>query len=163
MSEKQQFLATWEREYPVTLKVLRAYPAAKSDLKPHPKARSAKDLAWAFVFEGHAGAQSLDGELKLPPKTLPPMPGTWGGVVSECERAFKTLAEKVRAASDAELEHTVKFFTGPKQMGDVRKADFLWFLLMDMVHHRGQFSVYLRLADGKVPSIYGPSADEPWM
>jgi uncharacterized damage-inducible protein DinB len=30
-------------------------------------------------------------------------------------------------------------------------------------HHRGQLSVYLRLADGKVPSIYGPTADEPWM
>jgi len=43
-----------------------------------------------------------------------------------------------------------------------RRMDFLWFLLMDMVHHRGQFSVYLRMADGKVPSIYGPSADEPW-
>lgn len=34
---------------------------------------------------------------------------------------------------------------------------------VDSVHHRGQFSVYLRLAGGKVPSIYGPSADEPWM
>jgi hypothetical protein len=34
----------------------------------------------------------------------------------------------------------IKFFTGPKQMGDVRRLDF-----------------------GKVPSIYGPSADEPWM
>jgi uncharacterized damage-inducible protein DinB len=36
-------------------------------------------------------------------------------------------------------------------------------MLMDSVHHRGQFSVYLRMADGKVPSIYGPTADEPWM
>ncbi|MBI1806965.1 MAG: hypothetical protein HYR76_07940, partial [Ignavibacteria bacterium] len=31
------------------------------------------------------------------------------------------------------------------------------------VHHRGQLSVYLRIVDAKVPSIYGPSADEPWM
>ena len=27
-------------------------------------------------------------------------------------------------------------------------------------HHRGQLSVYLRLLDVPVPSIYGPSADE---
>jgi len=41
-------------------------------------------------------------------------------------------------------------------------VDFLWFLLCDQIHHRGQLSVYLRMADGKVPSIYGPSGDEPW-
>ena len=58
---------------------------------------------------------------------------------------------------------TVKFFVAPKQMADLRKMDVLWFMLMDCVHHRGQFSVYLRMADGKVPSIYGPSGDEPWM
>jgi uncharacterized damage-inducible protein DinB len=47
-------------------------------------------------------------------------------------------------------------------MGDVPKVAFLWFILHDQIHHRGQFSVYLRIAGGKVPSIYGPSADEPW-
>ena len=162
-SEKAQFLETWEREYPVTLKVLRAYPAAKADLKPHEKARTAKDLAWTFVFEGVGGAQSVEGELKFPPPNMPPKPDTWEGVVAECERAFGGLGDRVRKVSDAQLNTTIKFFTGPKQMGDVRRLDFLWFLLMDMVHHRGQFSVYLRMAGGKVPSIYGPSADEPWM
>lgn len=46
---------------------------------------------------------------------------------------------------------------------DQMSMDLLWFLLFDEIHHRGQFSIYLRMADGKVPSIYGPSADEPWM
>jgi uncharacterized damage-inducible protein DinB len=57
----------------------------------------------------------------------------------------------------------VKFMVAPKTMGDLRCADVLWMLMMDSIHHRGQFSIYLRMADGKVPSIYGPSADEPWM
>jgi len=35
-------------------------------------------------------------------------------------------------------------------------------MLDDQIHHRGQLSVYVRMAGGKVPSIYGPSADEPW-
>src|SRR5438309_11021457 len=133
MSEKQQFLDTWGRECLTTLKVLKAYPPAKADLKPHERCRSAKELAWTFVFEGIGG-----------------------------ERAFRLLGDKIRKASDAELNQTIKFFTGPKQMADVRRLDFFWFLLMDMVHHRGQLSVYLRMAGGKVPSIYGPSADEPW-
>src|SRR5829696_2466211 len=33
--------------------------------------------------------------------------------------------------------------------------------LLDQIHHRGQFSVYLRIVDAKVPSIYGPTADDP--
>jgi uncharacterized damage-inducible protein DinB len=72
------------------------------------------------------------------------------------------MADKVRKADEAFLNTTVKTVTGPKQMSDVRRLDFLWQTLMDMVHHRGQLTVYLRMADGKVPSIYGPSADEPW-
>ena len=47
-------------------------------------------------------------------------------------------------------------------MGDFPVAEFLWFMLMDSVHQHGQLSVYVRCAGGKVPSIYGPSADEPW-
>ena len=46
---------------------------------------------------------------------------------------------------------------------EVEDFEFIrWFLLHDQIHHRGQFSIDLRMADGKVPSIYGPTADEPW-
>lgn len=162
MTEKEQFLKAWEKETPVTLKVLRAYPAAKADLKPHDKARAAKDLAWTFVFEGFGGGQVVEGDFKFPPPDMPPKPETWDGLVRECERAFTWLAERVRKADERFLNTTVKVATGPKQMGDQRRLDFLWMLLMDQVHHRGQFTVYLRMAGGKVPSIYGPSADEPW-
>jgi hypothetical protein len=161
-SERQRFLEAWEREAAVTLKVLRAYPAAKADVKPHPKARNAKDLAWTFVFEGFGASQCVDGDFKFPPPDMPPKPGTWEGVVQECERAFRWMADKVRKADEPFLNTTVKAVTGPKQLSDVRRLDFLWQTLMDMIHHRGQFTVYLRMADGKVPSIYGPSADEPW-
>jgi uncharacterized damage-inducible protein DinB len=47
-------------------------------------------------------------------------------------------------------------------MGEISRINWVWFLLHDQIHHRGQLSVYLRMADGKVPAIYGPSGDEPW-
>jgi uncharacterized damage-inducible protein DinB len=72
------------------------------------------------------------------------------------------MSDRVRKVDDAQLNTTVKFVTGPKQMSDLRRMDVLWFLLNDTIHHRGQFSVYLRMAGGKVPAIYGPSADEKW-
>ena len=162
MTEKEMFLNTLEREVPVTMKVLRAYPGAKGDLQPAEKCRSAKDLAWTFAFEGYGAAQGADGNLPFPPKGLPEKPGSWDAIVHEVERAFKHWGDKVRKTPESDLNKTVKFFTGPKQMADIRRMDFLWFVLMDMVHHRGQMSVYLRMADGKVPSIYGPTADEPW-
>ena len=161
MSEKQAFLDAWNRESATTLKVLRAFPAGKEAMKPHDSCRTAKELAWTFVFEGHGGAQGVHGEIKWPPP-MPAMPENWNGMVGEVDRAFRKIADEVKTADESQLNTKVKFMTGPKQMGDVRRLDFLWFLLNDMIHHRGQFSVYLRMAGGKVPAIYGPSKDEPW-
>jgi hypothetical protein len=161
MSEKQAFLDAWGRESATTLKVLRAFPEGKTDLKPHASCRSAKELAWTFVFEGIGGSQGVFGELKWPPP-LPQMPDTWHGMVGEVDRAFKIMADEVKKAGEPQLDTTIKFPTGPGKVGDLRRLDFLWFLLNDMIHHRGQFSVYLRMAGGKVPAIYGPSADEKW-
>jgi len=162
MSEKQKFQEAWDKESALTLRVLRAYPPEKTDLKPHPTCRSAKDLAWAFVFEGIGGSQAVQGELKFPPPNMPPMPSTWQGMIGEVEKALKVMTDKVRQVDEHQLNTTVKFVTGPKQMSDLRRLDVLWFLLNDQIHHRGQFSVYLRMAGGKVPAIYGPSADEKW-
>src|SRR2546430_4489162 len=79
MSEKQAFLQAWDREAATTLKVLRAFPSEKTDMKPHPSCRSAKDLAWTFVFEGVAGAPSKQGVRKFPPPNNPPTAGDWLG------------------------------------------------------------------------------------
>ena len=161
MSEKQQFLDVWEKEFPTTLKLLKAFPSAKLDLRPHEKSKSAKELAWNFVVEEKIIDGALKGEIDF--QHIPPPPATCDEIISTYEKAHKEMVERIKKTPDAELNETVKFFTGPKQMGDVRKMDILWLSLMDSVHHRGQFSVYLRMAGAKVPSIYGPTADEPWM
>lgn len=162
MSEKQKFQEAWDKESATTLKVLKAFPEEKTDLKPHPSCRSAKDLAWAFVFDGVAGSQAVQGEMKFPPPNMPEKPSSWKGMISEVEKAMKVMSDRVRKVDDAQLNTTVQFATGPKQTSDLRRMDVLWFLLNDTIHHRGQFSVYLRIAGGKVPAIYGPSADEKW-
>ena len=160
MSEKQQFLTQLEKELFTTMRVLKAYPAAKADLKPHAKCKAAKDLAWMFVTEQKACEQALDGGIEF--GKMPKAPSTLPEVIAAYEQTAKGFVERIKRTPDAEFDKTVKFFVAPKQMGDLRKMDVLWYMLMDQVHHRGQFSIYLRMADGKVPSIYGPSADEPW-
>ena len=161
MTEKDQFLSALERESATTLKLLKAFPGAKGDLRPHERSKSAKDLAWVFVAEGFMADGALQGAIDFS-KPMPSAPASMGEVITAFETARRSMVEKIQKTPDAELNKTMKFPTGPKQMSDLRRMDVLWTTLMDQVHHRGQFSVYLRMAGGKVPSIYGPTADEPW-
>lgn len=69
---------------------------------------------------------------------------------------------RVKAMPESDWNSNITLPVGPQKMGDVRRGDVCWLMLNDSIHHRGQFSIYLRLVGAKVPSIYGPSADEPW-
>ncbi len=84
-----------------------------------------------------------------------------GEIADAVERSHHKVAEALKSAEDAKLEGSVRFVVAPKTLGDYPTMEFLWYLLFDHVHHRGQLSVYLRMV-GKVPSIYGPSGDQPW-
>ena len=162
---KQQFLDAYEREHETTMRVLRSYPADKLDLRPHPKCKTARELAWVFVLERKLGTMLYDDAFASGPPSgeSPAPPESWDEILDGIVTAHREFGDLIRSAADDDLGKTVKFFTAPKTMGDIPRMDLLWFLLHDEIHHRGQFSVYLRMADGKVPSIYGPSADEPWM
>jgi uncharacterized damage-inducible protein DinB len=160
---KEQFLQAYAEEHVRTLKVLRAFPAEKSELRPHPKLKSARELAWMFTLERGLGTAVMNNAFaKGAPGPLPPAPATWHEVLVAYEKAHHDFGQLVANTDDHDLLHTVKFFEGPGKLGDWPRIKFLWFLLCDEIHHRGQFSIYLRMADGKVPSIYGPSGDEPW-
>lgn len=162
MSEKEMFLASLEREFATTMKVLKAYPASQPEFKPHDRSQTAKGLAWTFVVEQQVGiAGCLAGAIDFSKRPQPP--ATMQEVIAAFEKGHRETVEKVRQASDTALNRTIKIPVGPKRMGDVRAMDVMWNMLNDQIHHRGQLSVYLRMAGGKVPSIYGPSADEPWM
>jgi uncharacterized damage-inducible protein DinB len=161
-SPKQQFANVYAKEHQTTLKVLRAFPADQASYKPHERSNSAMQLAWTFVIENNIGLAALRGPLKLG-AGMPPAPAAFADAIAAYEASAKELLATLEKTPDSRLYETVTFPTGPKQMGEHRVIDFLWFMFMDSIHHRGQLSVYLRCAGGKVPSIYGPTADEPWM
>ena len=160
---KQQFLEQFEQEHAKTLRVLRAYPKDKSDLRPHPKCKSALELAWMFVMEQGAIEKSVTTGFDFSkPLGFPPPPDSFDAIIGAFEESHAKSAALVRDFPEERLYETIQFFTAPKTIGDVPRIQALWMFLSDQIHHRGQFSVYLRMADGKGPSIYGPSADEPW-
>ena len=162
---KQQFLDAYEREHQITMRLLRAYPPDKVELRPHPKCKTARELAWMFAAERALGTAVLNdwyATNKPGSGQMPQAPADWQDLLAAIEKAHVDYRVVVESLSDAQLYENVKFFTGPRTMGDYQRIQFMWFLLSDQIHHRGQFSIYSRMADGKVPSIYGPSADEPW-
>ena len=162
MTEKDMYLQQFGRECATTAKLLKAYPADKAELKPNEKSRSARELSWVFVMEQGIADMALQGKIDFA-GPRPPAPKSLGEVIGAFEKTYAETIRKVTAASDETLARTVQFPIGPGKMGDLRAMDVLWATLMDQIHHRGQLSVYLRLAGARVPSIYGPTADETWM
>ena len=163
-TEKEMFLASWEREFATTMKILKQLPANKADFRPAAdKARSAKELAGVFIAEMNVVDGVAKGNIDFGNTSGFTPPTSYGEILTALENSYKTMVAKVKGMPDADWNSAMPFPIGPKQMGQVRKADILWTMLMDSVHHRGQFSIYLRLVGAKVPSIYGPSGDEPWM
>ncbi|HEX7149939.1 MAG TPA: DinB family protein [Thermoanaerobaculia bacterium] len=156
------FRETYEREHATTAKVLHSMPVEQAQFKPHERSNSAQDLAWTFVVEERMMLLALRGEKVLGSNSGANPPATWEAIIEGFHALHHQIMNVLDDLGDRELDGTVDFFTGPKQMGQFSTIAFLWFLLHDQIHHRGQLSIYLRMVGAKVPSIYGPSGDEPW-
>ena len=161
---RQQFLEAFETEHERTMRVLRAFPDDQSDFRPHERSRTAREVAWPLALAPErlmVKALTTGFDWSKPPGRPPEAPETMRAIADFAADAHRKALEALRNADDAKLDDTLQFFVAPKTLGDFRVLDFLWFLLFDHIHHRGQLSVYLRMV-GKVPSIYGPSGDAPW-
>lgn len=141
-------------EFATTMRVLRAFPEGQLELRPTPKSRSARELIATLITEEHVCRAALRGETPYSG-----IPGSWPtsleGLLSAYERVHAESQQLLARAGDPELDAPLDL-NGLK----VSALEVLWIELLDQIHHRGQFSVYLRLVDARVPSIYGPTADE---
>jgi uncharacterized damage-inducible protein DinB len=161
MTNRESFVQTWGMESAVTQRLLNAVPENNITYRPDPKARPAIELT-AFVA-GHAPLMLMlleTGDIKAgpqaPPKSIKEAAGVFGAVLPRLEKALKNVDEKT-------WEQKIGNIYGPdgKVFQSAPIGMLVWATLFDLVHHRGQLSTYLRSMGGKVPSIYGPSADDP--
>ncbi len=163
---KQLFLEAFEREQATSLRVLRAFPDAQSDFRPSEKAKTARAIVWPLVLGQERlmlKALTTGFDWSQPPGKPPEAPATISAIADRLEKAHAQVKEALAGQDDDALsQETVQFFVGPKKLADIPKIEFLYYLLFDHIHHRGQFSIYLKLVGARVPSIYGPSGDEPW-
>ncbi len=161
MAEKDVYLTIKRREDETTRKVLHAFPADKMEFRVSPDGQTAGKIAWTLAL----GNMVVDHILKdgiTPTGSMPEMPTTWPDLLAAFDRGCDEATRKVGAMQDGEMDVMVTMPVGPKKMGEMRRGEALWYFLHDGIHHRGQLSVYLRAVGAHVPSIYGPSGDEPW-
>lgn len=157
MTNREFFLERLKAETPTTLKVLKALPSDRLDYKPHGRSPDAAQLVWTIAAEFAVCVDVVNefrGEWKSIPQ--PPLPE----MLTTFEDSAAKLASRVATMTDEEWDRQAPFYYGGKVVSEQPVGQFLWFILFDAIHHRGQLSAYLRPMGGKVPAIYGPSADE---
>jgi len=160
-TEVDAYRDAFAHEGEITNKLLRAFPADKVDARPCESAQTTREIAWMMVVGVMLVEPILAGRL-LPEGDQPAPPANWQDIVDGFERTLEATKVKIAALDDASMNGMITTLTGPNAVGEARRGDMLRMFLYDQIHHRGQLSVHLRMAGGRVPSIYGPSKDEPW-
>ncbi len=151
-----------QQEAKTTRNVLNAVPATKNDYKPDPKSRSGFELAWHIAA---SDSWFLDGILKgaFDPSgdksnKVPAEIRTPGDIVAFYDKNYIARIPELSKLTPEQLAKVTDFF-GAFQYP---LAVYIGWLSNHSIHHRGQLCAYLRPMGGKVPSIYGGSADEPF-
>jgi uncharacterized damage-inducible protein DinB len=109
-----------------------------------------------FVAEGVAMIQICEGAIDWT-KVHGPELTTAQEYIVAFEGMMTQVADKIKATPEDQLMSNMDWIGR-----QAPRLEALTSMIFDQVHHRGQMSVYVRMAGGLVPSIYGPSADEPW-
>ncbi len=158
MDEATRFLKYWDKEAAATRKILERIPEG-STYRPDPKSRTAREIAWLIVREEIALADGMEkGVLEW---VEVPAPATMKEVVDTYDRHHDEVTKRLRAADARRWDGPVPFMYQGQAVMNEPGIDNAWGFLLDIIHHRGQLSTYLRPMGAKVPQIYGPSADEP--
>ena len=159
-------LPEFDHEMATTRKTLERVPEDKFDWAPHPKSMTLGHLASHLAeMPGFAVAGLKQDSLDLAPVGGPAYEQFDGKTRAQVlERFDKNVAAARGAIAEAGDQEYMKSWSllraGQTLLTLPKVAVVRSFMLNHTIHHRGQLSVYLRLNNVPVPSIYGPSADE---
>jgi uncharacterized damage-inducible protein DinB len=162
MTIADTLIAELEREAQTTRRVLERVPTDKLAWKPHAKSMTLGRLAQhvATIPGSISGWARLDS-FEVENFSRPPELESTVAILAAFEESVAQAKTNLAATDDAAMMKDWSFRMGSNPIMTIpRIGVFRTILLNHLYHHRGQLSVYLRLLDVPVPSIYGPSADE---
>ena len=152
-----------QREAITTKRVLERVPADQLSWKPKPKSMTLGQLAnHVAMIPGNLSKLAQVEEFDASSANFdPPMPKDVQEVLATLDAGVKAAQEYVGGLTETALDSQWRMVLQGKQILAMSRLEFLRSIMFNhWYHHRGQLSVYLRLLDVPVPSIYGPSADE---
>ena len=166
MKLTELFLDQLESEVPATRRVLERVPERRNDWRPHDKSMPLGYLAalvanmpgWIdfMVNRDFLDVASPEGA-KFKPQVVATNPELLQAFGISIAKARNTL----QSTNDDHLMKPWKFLAGGRAVSErPRYAMIRDAVFSHLAHHRGQLTVYLRLNNVKVPSVYGPTADE---
>ena len=156
MTLREFYLERRRAEAPIFLNVLKALPHGRLNYKPHDRSPSAEQVVWTLT----SGLRScLDAAIHYKAEWKVEPPPTLRDMVDLFERWSNELADIDSKMDETSWNRVAQFYYNGKVVSEQPVGQFLWFILFDAIHHRGQLSAYLRPMGGTVPAIYGPSAD----
>ena len=152
MSLRDFYLERRRAEQPIFTSVLQSLPADRLDYQPNDRSPSARQIVWTLTNELKSGIDAAT-EFKAT-WSLEPAPA-----FDEMLRLFElystALTDRVAAMDEASWNRISQFWFGGTVVSEQPVGPFLWYILFDSIHPRGQLSAYVRPMGAKVPSIYG--------
>ncbi len=162
MSTAQSLLPEFDLEMATTRRVLERVPGDRGTWKPHPKSFAMGHLAqlvarmpgWitGALREDSLNLSGFVGYSYEPTEAL----------LAEFDRNVREARAALESATDSSFAEPWSLRNGDRVLFTMPRGAVIRQNMSHLIHHRGQLSVYLRMNDVPVPSIYGPTADEPW-
>jgi len=162
MSIGQSMIAEFDQEMTTTRRVLERVPSEKGTWKPHEKSFSIGHLAqlvarmpgWIPMTVNHpkldlsqASAYSYE---------------TTDALLKDFDRNVREARDALSNVTDEQMHQPWALTMGDRTLITLPRGVVVRQNINHLVHHRAQLTVYLRLLDIPVPSVYGPTADERW-
>jgi uncharacterized damage-inducible protein DinB len=159
------FAEQLEREAPISKRALEQVPEGKPDWKPHEKSMPFGYLSnLVATMPSWITMAVKQDELDLNPpggqKYTAPKTDTTAKLLAAHDQAVAEALEALRGTTDSHLATPWKLLVGGRVVVEQPRRVVVADTFTHLAHHRGQLTVYLRLLGAKVPSVYGPSADD---
>jgi uncharacterized damage-inducible protein DinB len=162
MNIVKALLPEFDQEMATTRKLLERVPSDKGQWRPHPKSFPLGHLAQLIAtMPGWLTKTLRDTEINLAES-----PGysfeTTETLLREFDKHVREAREALTSANDSDFTVPWSLTNGNQVLFTAPRREVVRSHINHLIHHRGQLSVYLRLNDVPLPSIYGPTADEGW-
>jgi uncharacterized damage-inducible protein DinB len=165
MKTTEWILAQLDAEAPRTRRPLERVPEGRDDWKPHEKSMPLGRLAM-LVATMPTWINLVIGQDQL---DVAPPPGaghepkplrTPAELIAALDKGVADARQALRDTTEEHLKKPWKLLAGGKVVSEDPREVVLRDTMMHWAHHRGQLTVYLRMNEAMVPSIYGPTADD---